>query len=389
VGLCLNAARLLDVLTLGWVALELTGSPFLVGVAAFCRAAPMMALGPLGGALADRVPLGRLLLCSQVASIAAALALAWLFRDGSGPYRGLLLLELVLGSAWAFDFTARRTAIFTLVGRGRLTNAVSLETVGMQVAKVLGPLAGGVLLARIGPVACYSALAILYSTAVLLTCPLARRLTAGSRHAGGAESAPPPSAASAVAEIWRRGTIRGVLIITVCMNVLVFPYQQMLPVFARDVLHVGPALLGLMYAADGLGSVLGALALGSARGFAQHTLVFAAGSLGAATVLLGFSLAPWYGAALALLLLMGVAESGFATMQSAIVLLAAPDRLRGRAMGLLSACIGSGPLGALWLGFAATILGAPAATALGAAAALALMAPVATRLPALETQLPR
>jgi predicted MFS family arabinose efflux permease len=350
----------------------------------------MMVLGPLGGVLADRVPLGRLLFCSQVTSLAAALALAWLFRGGSGSYRGLLLLELMLGSAWAFDFTARRTAIFTLVGPGRLTNAVSLETLGMQMAKVLGPLAGGVLLARVGPVACYSALAILYSIAMLLTCPLARRLTTGGRHGSTAASAEPaPSAASAVAEIWRRGTIRGVLIITVCMNVLVFPYQQMLPVFARDVLHVGPALLGLMYAADGLGSVLGALALGSARGFAQHTLVFAAGSLGAATVLLGFSLAPWYGAALALLLLMGVAESGFATMQSAIVLLAAPDRLRGRAMGLLSACIGSGPLGALWLGFAATLLGAPAATALGAAAALALMAPVATRLPALETQPPR
>jgi predicted MFS family arabinose efflux permease len=174
-----------------------------------------------------------------------------------------------------------------------------------------------------------------------------------------------------------------VLAITVLMNALVFPYQQMLPVFARDVLRVGPAPLGLLVGAEGLGAFAASMAIGAGGGRVDHARLFAGSSLATALLLLAFAWSPWYALSLTLQLAIGAAESGFGTMQSAIVLLAAPERARGRAMGILSACIGAQPLGSLWIGFLASRTGAPLAMGLDAALAFVLMIPVAIRLVAI------
>ena len=150
-GLCMSVARWMDLVTLGWLALQLTGSPFMVGLAAFARAAPMMAVGPFAGIVADRVPRGRILLVAQSTGVVTALALAVIFAGGRGGYWPLVALEVVFGLMWALDFPARRTALYALLGASRVAQAVSLETVSMQLAKILGPLAAGVCLARQGP----------------------------------------------------------------------------------------------------------------------------------------------------------------------------------------------------------------------------------------------
>ena len=116
--------------------------------------------------------------------------------------------------------------------------------------------------------------------------------------------------------------------------------------FARDVLAVGPEGLGLLVSSEGLGALLGSLVIAGWRSFAHHAAVFAAGSLAAAMLGVAFAFSPWYGLSLPLQFAIGVGEAGFGTMQSAIVLLAAPERLRGRVMGILSACTGTQPLGA-------------------------------------------
>jgi hypothetical protein len=114
--------------------------------------------------------------------------------------------------------------------------------------------------------------------------------------------------------------------------------------------------------------------------FAVHGAVFAGGSLAAAALVVAFAFSPWYALSLPLQVAIGMAESGFGTMQSAIVMLAAPDRARGRAMGILSACIGTQLFGTLWVGFFTSLVGAPLAVATGATAAALLMLPVASRL---------
>src|SRR5262249_15413040 len=148
----------------------------MVGLAAFCRAAPMMALGPLAGLLADRLDRGRLMITVQALNIAITGVLLVLFATGARRFGHLVALETLLRMAWAIDFPARRTAVYSLVGPDRLTNAISLDSVSLQGTKVLGPLIGGALLARLGTTACYAVLVVLYGLAIAEMLALVRRV---------------------------------------------------------------------------------------------------------------------------------------------------------------------------------------------------------------------
>jgi hypothetical protein len=376
-GLCVNVARWMDLVTVGWLALLLTGSPFMVGLAAFARAAPLMLVGPFAGIVADRVARGRLLLAAQSVGLATALALAAIFGAGAGGYRPLVALEIVFGAMWALDFPARRTSLYAVLGASRVAQAVSLETVSMQIAKMLGPLVAGVCLARVGPAAAYLLMAGVYACGLLASSGLSGRL-------GGPGGALPASIGASLraglAAAWSSPTMRGVLLVTIAMNTLFFPYQHMLPVFARDVLAVGPTALGALVAADGCGALVGALVIASRRGgFAQPAL-FAAAVLVAPLLLVTLSATRAFVACVMLMVVMGAAESAFAAMQSTLVLLAAPDRVRGGAMGILSACIGTQPLGTLAIGVLAGAVGSPAAFAINALAALLVIVPLAVPL---------
>jgi len=373
-GLCVSGARWMDLVLLGWLAFQLTDSPFMVAVAAFARSAPMMLLGPFAGLVADRMHRGRVLVFTQALGLVTALALAAVFAAGRGGFWPMVALEVLFGALWALDFPARRTALYALVGPRRVATAVSLETVSMQVAKMIGPVLAGIGLARLGPAPCYVAVAALYAIGLLVFIGLPARIGGPS---GRDTASVVASLGAGFREAWREPTVRAVLIITVLMNVLFFPYQHMLPVFARDVLRVGPEWLGALVAADGLGALLGALAIASRRGFLPHGRLFALSVLVAPFLLLAFTSLRWPWACLPVLVVIGAAESGFAAMQSTLVLLSAPEASRGRAMGILSACIGTQPAGTLWIGFLATGIGVPAAMAINGMAALVAMFPVA------------
>jgi len=373
-GFCINTARWMDLVVLGWIALQLTGSPFMVGLAVFVRSAPMMALGPFAGVVADRIHRGRVLLFSQSLGVATALALLLLFATGHGGYWPLVGLEMLFGVLWALDFPARRTALFSLVGAGRVATAISLETVSMQLAKMVGPVLAGVGLAKLGPAACFAAMAVLYAAGLAVSVGLGSRI---GRVAHGASASVTASLGAGCRAAWQEPTVRDVLIITVLMNVLLFPYQHMLAVFSRDVLGAGPEWLGALVAADGLGSLLGALTIASRRGFIAHRRLFVGAVLVAPLLLIVFTGARWRWVCVVLLVMIGMAESGFATMQSTLVLLAAPEERRGGAMGILSACIGTQPLGTLWVGFLATGIGVAPAIALNSLLAFLLIVPVA------------
>jgi MFS family permease len=372
-----SLARWIDLVTLGWLALELTGSAFMVGVAAFARSAPMMVLGPVTGIVADRVSRSHVLLITQAGGASTALVLAAIFGSGIGGYGPLIALEVVLGMLWSLDFPARRTALMSLLGAARVAQAISLETVSMQVAKMVGPLLAGVCLARLGPAAAYGLLALFYVAGLAVCLGLHRSLggptwqdsvSVGRTLRTGLRSA------------WASPIVRSVLLCTVAMNVLFFPYQHMLPVFVRDVLAGGPTVLGALVAADGFGALVGALTLAVSRGAVGYARLFATAVMVAPVILVGFSVSRELTLCLVLLAAIGVAESGFAAMQSTLVLLSAPPRGRGATMGILSACIGTQPVGTLGIGLLAAAVGAPAAFAVNAVVALAVIVPLAVPL---------
>ena len=376
-GFFVNVARWMDLVTLGWLALELTGSPFMVGLAAFARSTPMMLLGPFGGIIADRVARGRILLATQATGVVTALVLAVLFWIGAGGFTVLVALEVVFGSLWALDFPARRTALYTILGAQRVAQAVSLETVSMQLAKMIGPVAAGLCLARVGPAACFALMAVVYGVGGIVSFSLRRRLGGPARAAGASIAA---SLREGLHAAWTRRTVRAVLLATIAVNTLFFTYQHMLPVFARDVLAVGPTALGALLAADGCGALIGALVIASRRGHLAHRPLFATAIVCGPVLLVALSMLHWLPACLAVMVVMGAAESSFAAMQSTLVLLAAPERSRGGVMGILSACIGTQPLGTLFIGALTATVGVSLAFTINAVLALAAIVPLAAML---------
>jgi MFS family permease len=144
--------------------------------------------------------------------------------------------------------------------------------------------------------------------------------------------------------------IKADIYITVIMNFLLFPYVQMVPVLARDVLRVGPTLMGLLQSAEGVGALVGSIAIASFASINYHGRYFVIGSITALLALAGFSMTQWYIVSFPLLFVVGMGTACFGTMQSTIVMLSASDEMRGRALGVISLAIGSGPLGSLALG---------------------------------------
>ena len=173
---------------------------------------------------------------------------------------------MLFGALWALDFQVRRTALYALVGSRRVATAVSLETVFMQVAKMIGPVLAGLGLARFGPAPCYVAVGGL----LLVFMGLPARI-------GGPIGRDTASMAASLGvgfrEAWGEPTV--------------------LPVFAREVLRVGPEWLSALIAADDLGALLGALAIAARRGFLPHGRLFALSVLVAPFLLLAFTGLRW------------------------------------------------------------------------------------------------
>jgi predicted MFS family arabinose efflux permease len=169
--------------------------------------------------------------------------------------------------------------------------------------------------------------------------------------------------------------------ITVAMNMLLFPYVQMVPIIARDVLRVDPFLMGLLQAAEGCGALVGAIWIAATVSIHHHGRIFIGGSLLALLTLLGFSMSPWYIVSFPMLLFLGFGTAGFGAMQSTLTVLAAQPDMRGRALGVVSLAIGTGPLGSLLMGAMASAVHPVFAIRMNALLGIIALAGIALALP--------
>ncbi len=360
-----------DLLVLGWLVLDISDSPLKVGLVGAARMAPMGVLGFLFGALGDRFPKRRILLAAQVVNTAATMGLAAVLLLGVEELWHIYLAAVVTGCAWAADYPNRRAFIRELVPDRLMVNAMSLDIVSMSGMSVVGRLAAGGILALAGASGIYVLLSGVYVVGLFL---LARVSNPGSAAPTDVPRAP---TLRGLKEALRYGlslpALRGVLIVTVIVNFLVFPYNQLAPVFARDVLGVGPGLLGLLTAMEGLGMMIGAMLLASVGSVSRLGLVFVAGAIFATVAVILFSLSSVYIVSLAIVLLVGVGMSGFATMQNVIPVSEARPDMRARALGVMTLAIGAHPLGMVYGGAMAASFSAPTAVQINGLVGLALL----------------
>lgn len=370
VGLIVFVVRWLELLAVGVFTYQATSSAFLVAMMTMLRLLPMGLFGAVLGAVAERLERRSALIFVVVAMMATSAAVAVLATLGRLEVWHLAVAGLVNGLGWATDNPIRRMMIGDVVGVARMGPAMSLDVGTNNASRMLGPTVGGLMLAHFGIAGVFWLGVALYALALVA----ALRIRLRSR-TGPTDTAP---VLQRVREglAWVRGDRRlsAVLMVTVIYNVFGWPATSMVPVLGKDLLLLGPEGIGLLAALDGVGAFAGALAIATFGRPEWYGRVYVSGTAIFLAMTMAFALSPLVAPAGAALLLLGLGGAGFSVMQATLVYLYAPVEMRARILGLLSVCIGVGPVGFFYLGFLAEVLGAQAATvALAAQGLLALL----------------
>jgi len=369
------SVRWMEVFVLQWQVLVMTDSAFQVALVGFYRMAPLFFFGLLTGLIADRFDRWKVMLFAQLWNAVMASTIAVLSLTDSLALWHLAILMMALGVGWALDMPSRRSIIYDMMGPRRVVNAMALDHLGMDGARMLGPVLGGVLWPIVGLGGCFLLVTMGYVVNFFIYLGLSRfepKRTVGS---GPLLS----NLAEGLRYVFRHPVILGVLGITGVLNFLAFPYQNLVPVVAKNVLGLGPRLTGLLIAGEGIGAISGSLFIAS-RGDVKYkgrAFVIASTLVLAAVLLL--SLSRWYLVSFVLLFIAGIGIAVFATMQSSLILLSSDASMRGRAMGTLILAIGLSPLGALQAGALASSLGAATAITVITAAGLVLLVAIVWR----------
>lgn len=354
-----------------WLVLELTGSPFHLGLVTALQFTPILLLSPVGGALSDRFPKRRIILITQATMMLQAFVLAALVWSGQVRYWHVAVLAAIYGLGRAIDIPARQAYITDLVGRPDLPNAVALNSVVFNGARIVGPAAAGLLIARFGVAPAFFLNGA--SFLAVLAALLATR-TPGD---------PDPAGRLGIREgVWgalgyvaRTPPVAFTLALIVCVSLLVLNFNVLVPLIAKDVLNEGAHGFGLLMSSLGAGAVTAGIGLTALRRGRPSlwSLAASAAVLSAGTASL--ALVGHFGTTAALLVVLGCCQIAFSTGCNTTLQLATPDALRGRVMGLYAlANAGMTPFGSLLVGTVAEHLGVRAACALGGGSGLVAVA---------------
>ena len=356
--------RWFQLLALGVYTFETTNSPLLVSIVPLLWMLPLSLCGPLVGAIADRTN-RQILLAGSLAGITlvsgAMAGLAWV---GELEFYHIVVASFLSGIFWATDMPVRRRLLGDLSG-GALSMAMSLDAATGNATRMLGPLLGGITLQFMGVFGVFFFSGVVYAICLVMVIltrvpgrispvgsfTLISDLLAGVRYVAGDRK------------------LRRILVITIAFNVFGFPFTSMIPVLGRDHLGLDPFMVGVLSSLEGFGAFAGALLVAWVARPTNYFLIYLWGTI--TYIFLVFYLSilshvvggPYHSliAASITLTLIGVGGACFAAMQSTLTYLGASPEYRSRVLGVLTLCIGSGPIGFFNVGWMANIWGAPTA----------------------------
>ncbi len=367
-------SRRMELIVLGYLILELTDSAFQVGLISVFLNGPRPPLALVAGMLADRLDRWRILATIHtIYLLLASCLLALLILDLVEPWH-VFLVVLAQGTAKVLDDPTRRASLFDLAGQDRIAHAMSLETMTNNGGKILGPIAGGLMVEFYGFTGAFIVLVALdlMSAVLIWRMRLPERSMLIVR-----DTAFFAGIRSGISHSFSDKFVLGVLTISLVMNGMVLPLQYFIPVIATDVLAVGPARGGLLGAADGIGAFVGAMIIATRRNYSFHGRYFAFGAIIVAVGVAAVAWSPWFLVSFLVLFTAGVGQSGFSTMQSTILMLSTAPEMRGRIMGSQGLVNGLGHLiGGFEIGAIAQAFTISLAIGLNAGIGLLLMAPV-------------
>ncbi|HEY1952957.1 MAG TPA: MFS transporter [Gemmatimonadaceae bacterium] len=338
----------------GWLALELTNSAFLVGVVSAAGSFPVLLLSLYGGVLADRRSKLRIVIICQALLLAEAAALWWYTWSGRIGFESLLVLTLLGGFISAFEIPARQAMIVELVTREDLVDAIALNSGGFNLARIVGPSIAAVILARFGLAWCFginalSYLAVLASLSQIrlprwtpvqnLVSPF-EQLKHGIRYIRGSRS------------------VSGLMGVIAVFSIFGFQYLSMMPVVARDVLHTGASGYGLLLTFVGVGALTGALSLAGLGARIRRGRLFNSSAYVFAGLTMLFALMRTVHLAALVLLFLGLTMLINGALANGILQSVVPDELRGRVMATyVFVYVGFTPIGSFIAGAMARFIG--------------------------------
>jgi MFS family permease len=357
----------MQLVALGWLALELTNSALKVGLVTTLGALPVLMFTLYGGVVADRVNKRRALILLETLLLVEAVVLGLLTAFHAITVPWVYALAFLGGLVSAFEIPIRQSFQVELVGKADLMNAIALNSSAFNLSRVVGPAIAGTLIATAGSAACFflnaaSFLAVLVGLVMIRPDPALHPVSVPRR----------TSLREGVAHVFGSRWPRALVLLTAALSVFGASFIAILPVYARDVLHTGAGGYGALLASFGLGAAAGALSIAAVghRFRRQPTALLAGVTLGAALV--GFGLLHHLAVALALAVAAGLSMALNSIMTNTLLQTEAPDHLRGQVMGFYSfIVVGMSPFGSLQAGWISEHAGTPTAVLLGGSVCLA------------------
>ena len=370
VGLVVFSVRWVETVAVGVFVYQNTGSAFTVAMMTMLRLLPMGLFGAFIGAIAERMERRTTLVLVTAGMVTTSLVLATLAHLHLLAVWHLAVASFVNGIGWATDNPVRRVMIGEAVGSARMGAAMSIDVGANNASRMVGPTVGGLLLAGAGIEGVFALSVVLYAVAVAAALRVRYR-----------NDFPPTASETVIARIAeglafvrRDRRLIGTLTITVIYNVFGWPFTSMVPVIGQDRLALGPEGIGVLASMDGIGAFAGAVLMAMLCPPRLYRRAYVGGVVLYMVMLIVFALVPMPAIAGSALLFTGLGGAAFSIMQATLVYLSAPAEMRSRVLGVLSVCIGIGPVGFLGLGWLADAIGAPWATAATGLAGLLAMA---------------
>lgn len=367
VGGLTGVIRWFQLLAFGVYTFEITGSPLLVASIPILWMLPLTLLGPAIGVVADQVSRKVLLGSSITMIITVQAGMAFGAHLGELSYELIALASILSGLFWATDMPIRRRLLGDLSG-GHVSAAMGLDSATGNATRMAGPLIGGVVLQMVGMFGVFSLSGVLYSLCLMLI--LIARLP------GRTAPATTPSfirdLAGGIRFVIGDKTLRRILTITIVFNMWGFPFTSMIPIIGRENLGLSPFFVGMLSSMEGFGAFIGALMVAM---FARPDLFFriylggtilnlsGIGYLAMLTFVAGGPNHSFIATSMALMVI-GMASACFAAMQGTLTYISAPPEYRSRVLGVLTLCIGTGPIGFFNVGWMAEQFGVSAALAI-------------------------
>ncbi|HEX8993563.1 MAG TPA: MFS transporter [Anaerolineales bacterium] len=373
-----NAGTWMQVIAQGWLVYQLTHSELALGLVGFASAIPSLLATPWGGVVVDRVPKRTLLILTQTGAMLLAFILAALAFTGLVRQWHIIMLAAGLGLVNSFDSPGRQAFVVEMVGREDLSNAIALNSLMFNSARVVGPALGGLLLALVGAAWCFtingiSYLAVIWGLWAMEVHPRGARVEAES---------PWKQLLSGVRRASEQMELGGLILISLIFSVFAISYIPLLPAFVELVLKQGVAAYGWLTAAFGLGAVAGALMIANRPRPGWHGNWLYVANILFPIMLSAFVFNTILPLSFLLVFGMGMAFMVEYTMINTLLQTRVDDSMRGRIMGLYTITfLGFAPFGNLALGALSSRIGLSIAITLFATVSLVLSQLVFRRVP--------